>query len=234
MFTIGISTYLNQVSWGSWTRRAAFIPDSYLNLVRAAGYRAHLLAPGIAPSPREALEGCDALLLAGGPDVNPLRYGAIPHPETEVLDGERDSWELGLLDAAISSSRPVLGVCRGMQLINVHFDGTLIQHLPDLVGDETHRPTLGSFSRHTVHLPEGSAMATALGHVVSVPTYHHQGIDLLGEGLQAVGYAGDGTIEALQHTEHPNVWGVQWHPEEDCEVELLQALMVGSKAQVTA
>lgn len=234
MVTVGISTYSSEISWGSWTKRAAFVPETYLTLVQSAGYQARLLAPGVASPPAAALDGCDAVILAGGPDVDPDRYGAVRHAETDDPHVDRDSWELSLLEAAIAASLPVLGVCRGMQLINVYFGGTLIQHLPEVVGNERHRPSLGQFARHLVRLTEGSPMAAALGTPVAVPTHHHQGIARLGTGLEAVGFADDGTVEAVQHTQRRNVWGVQWHPEEDCEAGLLAALVLGAEAQVPA
>lgn len=177
--------------------------------------------------------GPAALILAGGPDVDPARYDAGPHSLTGAPQDERDAWELGLLGAAIATSTPVLGVCRGMHLINVYFGGTLIQHLPDLVDHDDHLVAPGHFGRHDVFLDADSLMAEALGEVVSVPTYRHQGIDRLGEGVQTVGFAADGMVEAIVLPQVPYVWGVQWHPEEDCETSLLTALLASSHSKVT-
>lgn len=234
MVTIGITSYTDEISWGAWQRHAAFVPSTYLSFVEAAGHSSRILAPGVALSPEESLAGCAALILAGGPDVNPARYGVEAHALTGTPQDERDAWEFGLLTAAIATSTAVLGVCRGMQLINVYFGGTLVQHLPDLVDHDDHLVVPGHFGRHDVFLDPDSPMAEALGDVVSVPTYHHQGIDRLGDGVQPAGFATDGMIEAIVLPGVPHVWGVQWHPEEDCETALLTALIASSDSKVLA
>jgi len=235
---IGVSTYLeSSVRWGVWRQPAALLPTGYHRLVQRAGGLAALLPPDDAPgAAAAAVARLDALVIAGGPDVEPVRYGAAPAPETGPPARERDAWELALIDAALAAGLPLLGICRGMQLLNVALGGTLVQHL------EGHTGPPGVFGAHTVTVVPGTGLARVLSGPgaadaveVSVPTYHHQAVDRLGEGLVACAHAGDGTVEAVE-LPGAAAWtlGVQWHPEADTgeDVRVMRALV--SAAERTA
>jgi putative glutamine amidotransferase len=225
---IGISAYSEQARWGSWEATAILLPRRYADRVAQAGAIPVLLPP--VPGIEEALERLDGLVLSGGGDIDPARYGAERAPQTATIRGERDAAELALLTKAMSISLPVLGICRGMQLINVARGGSLHQHLPDVVGHDEHRPAPGSFGLHDVTVTAGTRLAGILGGAgqlrVRVPTHHHQGIDALGQGLTATAWAADGTVEALEldPREHPFVIAVQWHPEAGDDLSLFRAL----------
>ena len=175
------------------------------------------------------LELIDGLMLAGGADIDPSSYGEPAHPETHDTVPERDAFEIALTRAAIEADMPVLGICRGMQLINIALGGTLVQHLPDLVGHEDHRRVVGSFdgAEHDVMLIEGSLAASAareLAHVTK--SHHHQGVDRLGEGLVVSGISDlDELPEAIELPDRRFVLGVQWHPEADPESPVVSALV---------
>ncbi|GAA4874099.1 gamma-glutamyl-gamma-aminobutyrate hydrolase family protein [Kitasatospora terrestris] len=224
---IGISTQLLDAAWGRWDRqRAVLLPERYPAMVRAAGGVAVLLPPDAPQYAAQAVERLDALVVAGGEDVDPALYGARPHPLTVANAPERDAWEAALLRAALAAGKPVLGVCRGMQLLNVVFGGTLVQHLPDVVGHEGHVGPPNAYGRHPVRpVPD-----TLLGGLLPepelvVPTFHHQAVDRLGEGLTVAAYAADGTVEAIE-APAGFVLGVQWHPEQDpADLRLAEALV---------
>lgn len=155
----------------------------------------------------------DALVLNGGGDVDPAQYGADAHEELYWVDGERDRFEIALVSEAIARGLPVLGVCRGIHVLNVALGGTLVQHLPD-VSELTHRiDDPHDCPAHPVRLLEGSAIARAYGTTtLEVNSVHHQAVDRLGRGLEPVGWAPDGTIEAIEDAAG-RVRGIQWHPE---------------------
>jgi putative glutamine amidotransferase len=169
----------------------------------------------------------DGLLLAGGPDVEPARYGQVPGPHTQPPSTERDEAELRLLAGAVDGGLPVLAICRGMQLLNVARGGTLVQHLPDVLGSAVHAPLPGAYSAHPVRVAGGSRLAAVLRRtdVGAVPTYHHQGLAELGAGLVATAWAPDGTIEAVEDPSVPFCLGVQWHPEAGADPALFLALV---------
>ncbi len=168
----------------------------------------------------------DGLVLAGGEDLDPALYGARPHPRAGAPVPERDRWELALLDAALEQGVPVLGICRGMQLMNVHAGGTLCQHLPDEVGHDDHNPVVGAFVDHAVKPVPGTLTGDLLpGGAPAVATHHHQSVDRLGDGLVATAHAEDGTIEALEYADGRFALGVQWHPEAREDLRLAQALV---------
>ncbi len=228
---IGICAALERASWSVWDQRAALVPIGYVSSVQRAGG----LALGLAPDeqsvrePGELLELIDGLMLAGGADIDPSSYGEPAHPETHDTVPERDAFEIALTRAAIEADMPVLGICRGMQLINVALGGTLVQHLPDLVGHGDHRRVVGSFdgAEHDVMLIEGSLAASAareLAHVTK--SHHHQGVDRLGEGLVVSGISDlDELPEAIELPDRRFVLGVQWHPEADPESPVVSALV---------
>jgi len=213
---IGISAAVEQARWGSWDNLVLLSPRNYSLAVQRAGAVAVILSPdeAVVEDPARVLDLLDGLLLAGGADVNPVSYGAEPHPETRPAREERDRFEIALARAAVARDMPVLGVCRGMQILNVAFGGTLDQHIPNL---EIHRHTPGAFHDHEIVLEAGS-LATDVcgGERLLVKSHHHQGIATLGEVMHVTGRAAeDDLIEAIEVPECRFALGVLWHPEED-------------------
>jgi putative glutamine amidotransferase len=194
------------------------VPENYIEAVRRAGGRPAMLLPGDQTPIEAVLEAFDALLLVGGGDIEPSRYGQEQHPEIYGLEPDRDVFEIALLRNADRKRIPTLAICRGMQVMNVAFGGTLIQHLPDHPEYLEHgTPSGRDLARHDVKLAPGSRIAEAAGaEVLSCSTHHHQGVDGVGDGLSATGWSEDGLIEAL---EREGGWmiGVQWHPEDNAE-----------------
>jgi len=235
---IGISAYREQARWGVWDRPAVLLPSNYVEQVAAAGGTPVLLPP--VPGIEAAVSGLDGLVLSGGPDVEPAAYGQQAGPHTMVTRPERDAAEIALFRAAHAAGLPVLGICRGMQLINVALGGTLTQHLPDVVGHDGHSPTPGAMAEHKVRIGPSSRLAEVLGAAETgtssaVPTHHHQGVDCLGTGLIASAWADDGTIEAFETDTaaggHPFTLAVQWHPEAGDEPALFRALIAAASIQ---
>ncbi len=219
---IGISTYTESgVRWGVWQLDAALLPAGYPGLVQRAGGLAAMLPPDAPEHAAAAVARLDGLVIAGGPDVEPARYGAEPDPRTGPPARERDAWELALIEAALERRLPLLGICRGMQLLNVALGGTLVQHL------DGHAQVPGVFGRHPVKPVPGTRYAGIAPEETSVPTYHHQCVDRLGAGLVPSAYAEDGTVEAVELPAGPSapwVLGVQWHPEMGEDVRVMRAL----------
>ena len=212
------------------------VPRSYATAVQAAGAAALLLPPDPAAvgAPDTVLDRIDALLLSGGADVDPGCYGAEPHVETEGTWPERDRFEIALTRRALERGMPVLGICRGMQLLNVAAGGTLVQHLPDIVGNSDHRHTPGSFGDHEVRLAPGSCAARAAGaERLTVKSHHHQGVDRLGAGLSASGWStADEVVEAIELDGHDFALGVLWHPEEDVRSSVIETLAEAARTAV--
>ena len=229
---IGLTTYVEDARWGVWDRPAVVLPHSYVAAVLAAGGLPVLLPAGPAgpAAARRALGAVDALILTGGADVDPAGYGAKPHPETQGARPDRDWWEIDLLDAALAADVPVLAICRGLQVLNVARGGSLHQHLPDVVGHDGHRPAPAELGTTDVHVRPESAVAAVLGTELKVPCYHHQALDRLGDGVDAVGWADDGTVEAVVLPHHRFVLGVQWHPEDGDDPRLFDALVAAAGA----
>ncbi len=209
---IGITTYREQAEFGVWSEPADLLPTSYADVVAAAGGVPLLLPPAGAPA-ADTLDALDGLVLGGGADVDPARYGAPRDPRTGPPRPDRDGWELALVDGALRRGLPVLGVCRGMQVLAVALGGSLLQHLPDRVGGDAHCPTVGRHGRHGVRLAAGSRLGDLLGERAEVATYHHQAVDVLPATAVPTGWADDGTVEAFELTGSPWAVGVQWHPE---------------------
>jgi putative glutamine amidotransferase len=210
---VGITTYLETVRWGYWERPAALLAQSYVDSVQRAG-GVPVLLPPVRAGAREAAAALDALVLSGGPDVDPAWYGEPARPST-ITRPDRDAWELAVLRAALDSGLPVLAICRGMQLLNVACGGSLHQHLPDVVRHDRHLPAPGVFGPNAVRIEPCSRLAGILGAGAVSRCHHHQAVHRLGDGLVPSGWADDGTVEGLEHTGHDFVLGVQWHPEED-------------------
>jgi putative glutamine amidotransferase len=221
---IGISTYLeSEVRWGVWTMGAALLPAAYPALVQRSGGLAAMLSPDEPEHAAAAVARLDGLVIAGGPDVEPVRYGAEPDPRTGPPARARDAWELALIDAALAAGVPLLGICRGMQLLNVALGGTLVQHL------DGHTEAVGVFGRHPVKPVPGTRYASVVPEETAVPTYHHQAVDRLGEGLVPSAYAADGTVEAVELPSAAGwVLGVQWHPEMGEDLRVMRALVAAA------
>lgn len=223
--TIGITSYApERVQWGVWEEPVVMIPASYVHAVERAGGRPLVLPPS-SDSVAETLDLVDGLILSGGNDVDPARYGAEPHPTTDAPRQERDEAELALLTAALDRDLPVLAVCRGSQVLNVARGGDLVQHLPDEVGHDRHRHTPGAFADHDVRVEPESRLGAILGDRAPVKSHHHQGYGRVGDGLVEVAWAEDGTVEALEDPARRFAIGVLWHPEEGEDFALFQALV---------
>ncbi|MDH6216984.1 gamma-glutamyl-gamma-aminobutyrate hydrolase family protein [Streptomyces pseudovenezuelae] len=223
---IGVSTYLESgARWGLWELEAALLPAGYPRLVQQAGGLAAMLPPDAPEHAAAAVARLDGLVIAGGPDVEPTRYGAERDARTGPAAQARDTWELALVEAALASRVPLLGICRGMQVLNVALGGTLIQHI------DGHAETPGVFGRHPVKPVPGTLYADAVPEETSVPTFHHQAVDRLGEGLVPSAYAADGTVEAVELPPASGwVLGVQWHPEMGEDLRVMRALVTAAKS----
>ncbi|MFF7989429.1 gamma-glutamyl-gamma-aminobutyrate hydrolase family protein [Kitasatospora xanthocidica] len=227
---IGVSTYLVDASWSDWRgRRVALVPERYTAYVQGSGGIAVLLPPDAPERAPEVLARLDALVIAGGPDIDPAYYGEPAHPLTDVDSPERDAWEVALLRGALAAGMPVLGICRGMQVLNVVCGGTLVQHLPDVLDVDVHAGTPGCYGAHLVRPVPGTLVGGLLPESeLEVPTFHHQAVDRLGAGLRVSAHAPDGTVEAV---EGPGFTiGVQWHPEQGDDLRLMQALVRAATA----
>jgi putative glutamine amidotransferase len=216
---IGLTTYLDQAQTGVWDVPASFLPAVYFQGVTAAGGVAVLLPPQpVDPDIADrVLDGLDGLVITGGKDVDPAVYGQQPHPSTDQPAQQRDAWEFALLRAALQRHLPVLGICRGAQVVNVALGGTLHQHLPDVIGHSGHRAGNAVFTTLPVHTVPGTRLADLVGESVDARCYHHQAIAELGEGLVVSGWDADGVIEALELPGNGFVVAVQWHPEESLD-----------------
>jgi putative glutamine amidotransferase len=228
---IGICAAITAASWGVWNQPAALLPFAYITAIQRAGGLALMIPPdpGSVNDPDEVLDRLDGLILAGGNDLDPASYGAEPHPATNGIVPERDRVEISLARRAVALDMPLLGICRGMQLLNVALGGTLLQHLPEKFGHQEHRRIPGSFagSDHDVRLETGSLAALAAGeHLHGTKSHHHQGVDQIGDGLAVTGVSTlDDLAEAIEAPEHRFVLGVQWHPEADERSAVISALV---------
>ncbi|THG31846.1 gamma-glutamyl-gamma-aminobutyrate hydrolase family protein [Naasia lichenicola] len=217
---IGVTTYLEQVQQGVWERRSAFVPEVYLIAVTEAGGVPVLLPP---QPPSDAavarvLDALDGLVIAGGVDVDPALYGHERDPRTQDPRHDRDAWEQALLTGAIDRDLPFLAICRGAQLLNVTLGGTLHQHLPDIVETEKYAPEPGRYGLVDVDVDPDSFLDRLLGSVgdrLTVPSYHHQAVDRVADGLTVSARSDDGVVEALELHGARFGLGLQWHPEQD-------------------
>ena len=227
---IGLTVYREEAAWGVWHQRADLLPAQYAEAVTAAGGVPVLLPPTDAPgAAAAAVARLDGLVISGGADVDPERYGAEPHARTTGWRPDRDAWEAALLDAAAETDLPVLGVCRGMQLMAVHAGGSLAQHTPDLVGHEEHSPGGDRFGTIDVSTSSGSRVAALVGESLAVSCHHHQSV-ADHPGFEASAHAADGTLEAMEAEGERFCVAVQWHPETVADVGLLAGLVRAAAA----
>jgi putative glutamine amidotransferase len=215
---IGLCAAVERARWSVWDDEAVLLPRSYATAVQRAGGLAVLLPPDEINEPAEFLALIDGLILAGGAD-----YGDVP---------DRDAFEIALAQAALDADMPLLVVCRGMQLMNLARGGTLIEHLPDVLGHEDHRATPGAFGDHDVKLADGSLAARAAGETLhATKSHHHQGVDVIGDGFQVTGWATvDDLPEAIEDPSRAFALGVQWHPEADPLAAEIAALVEAARA----
>lgn len=230
---VGLTSYLERVRTGIWDIPAGYLPADYLQGVITAGGAAVMLPPQ--PAQAEAvgsvLDSLHALVITGGYDVDPAAYGQQSHPTTDQPRADRDAWEFALLRGALDRGLPVLGICRGAQVLNVAFGGTLHQHLPDVLGHDGHRAGNGVFTRLPVHTVAGSRLAALVGESTYAACYHHQAIDRVGAGLVVTAWDPDGVAEALELPGEGFVLAVQWHPEQTLDdLRLFAAVVAAGRA----
>ena len=230
---IGLTSYRQRGQTGVWDTEMAMLPAFYLEGVTRAGGLAVILPPQQVDSEdaRNLLAGLDGLIITGGRDVEAARYGHESHEKAERPDLLRDLLEDELISAAIQMKLPFLGICRGAQMLNVNRGGTLIQHLPDVVGDNRYLQGEGNFAHMQMSVREGSLLSSIVGEQVdNAALYHHQAIDEPGEGLQVVAYSPDGIVQAVEVEDHPFGLAVQWHPEQTLDdLRLFEALVAATK-----
>ncbi|WP_395657952.1 gamma-glutamyl-gamma-aminobutyrate hydrolase family protein [Nocardioides sp.] len=230
---IGLTTYREDAAWGVWHQRADLLPTQYAAAVEATGGVPVLLPVGRPESAAVVVARLDGLVVSGGADVDPTRYDQEAHPRTAGWRPDRDAWETALLDAADAAGLPVLGVCRGMQVMAVHAGGVLDQHVPDLVDHEQHSPGGDEFGTVAVSTVPGTRLAGLVGDELSVSCHHHQSVRTH-PGFTAVAHAADGTLEAMEAPGERFCVGVQWHPETAADVGLLAGLVEAAAARAAA
>ncbi|HVH21885.1 MAG TPA: gamma-glutamyl-gamma-aminobutyrate hydrolase family protein [Pseudonocardia sp.] len=225
---IGLTAYSERAAFGVWDVDTVLLPRSYTDMVAEAGGAPVLLPPRAEAVP--AVDRLDAVVLAGGADIAADRYRTLPHPRAGAPRPDRDETELAVLARALARGIPVLGVCRGAQLLNVALGGSLVQHLPESVGHDGHNPRPGVYGTVSVELDPTGRVGALLGRSVQAQCHHHQAIDRLADGLTVTGRAADGTIEAVELAERDFVLGVQWHPEQD-DLRLFSALVAAARSR---
>ncbi|HWQ00876.1 MAG TPA: gamma-glutamyl-gamma-aminobutyrate hydrolase family protein [Gaiellaceae bacterium] len=221
---IGITTYITSARFGSWEEVTSLVPQDYVRAIEHAGGRP-LLVPPSEDGIEETLDAFDGVIFSGGSDLDPEMYGQEAHPETYGIVEQRDRAELALLEAALARDMPVLAICRGSQVLNVALGGDLVQHLPDVVGDQKHKHTPGEYADHEVDVHPETRLGSLLGERAPVKSHHHQGFGRLGEGLQEAARADDGTVEALEDPSRRFTIGVLWHPEAGDDLRLFEELV---------
>ena len=235
---IGLTTYKQRAQTGVWDVTAAFLPAVYFEAVQRAGGIPVLLPPQPVDDEVVArvLDGLDGIIITGGADVDPARYGQAPGAHTDRPQLERDAWEDALLTAAIERELPFLGICRGMQVLNVNRGGSLHQHVPDVIGNDRFRIGGGEFATNVVETEPGSELDALVGARLPVKSYHHQSVDAVGAGLTVTARTDDGTVQALELEGVPFGVAVQWHPEEDAaeDVRLFAGLVEAARERRAA
>ena len=237
---IGLTTYHEPARMLVWDREFAMLHASYLAATERAGGIAILLPPpdtGVDEAGEradEVLDRVDGLVLTGGADIDPARYGQSPQERTSAPRARRDDWEVALATSALRRGVPLLAVCRGLQILNVALGGSLHQHLPDVIGHDGHQPSPGNFGTVEVSTEPGTRTAELIGPRVHVRCHHHQAVARLAAGLTVSGRAADGTVEAVEVAGPSFAVAVQWHPEEDQEDARLFAALVSAGQQYAA
>ncbi len=222
---IGVTTAIEPARWADWVREAALLPVPYLRALERAQAVPVLMPPSVRAAVPVYVERLDGLVFTGGADLDPGLYGEAPHERTSPPQPHRDRFELALLRAAIEADLPFLAIGRGMQALNVLREGSLIQHLPDVVGGDAHAPAPGRLGRHAVQLSATGTLGRILGDRIEVASGHHQAVKRLGRGLVAVAWAEDQVVEAVELQGHRFGIGVQWHPEEGDDPGLFEAFV---------
>ena len=225
---IGITTYAQEARFGAWTLPTAFVPLDYVDAVERARGRP-LLVPPSEDGVEETLDVLDGLVFSGGSDIDPASYGADRHPETDAPQQRRDAGELALLRAALERDLPTLAICRGSELLNVVRGGDLVQHLPDVVGDDRHKEVPGTFSEHGVRVDPASRLGRLVAGHSPVKSHHHQGLGRIGDGLVTSAWAEDGTTEGIEDPSRRFALGVLWHPEVGEDAALFEALVEAAR-----
>ncbi|MGH3886075.1 MAG: gamma-glutamyl-gamma-aminobutyrate hydrolase family protein [Pseudonocardiaceae bacterium] len=222
---IGLTSYTERARYTTWNNTCVLLPVSYIEAVTEAG-GCPVILPTIASFPGRALAALHGLILTGGGDIDPALYGGTPHPAIERVREERDAFEIALLQAAIQLKMPILGMCRGAQIMNVGLGGSLIQHLPDQLASTDHHPVEGKYGTHSIAVVADSKLGAVLGCKIDVECHHHQAVDSVGHNLHAVAFSSDGTVEAVELAGENFAIGVQWHPERNANsVGLLSAFI---------
>jgi putative glutamine amidotransferase len=230
---IGITGELEAARWRHWIREAVVSPVSYTRVIERAGGTPVVLPPVPASSVPGLIARIDGLVLAGGRDVDPLLYEEAAHEQTDPPDHRRDRFELLMTRAAIDADLPFLAICRGMHILNVARGGSLTQHLPDRLGNESHKPDPVKMATHEVQISATSKLGAMLGTTALVPTAHHQAISSIGSGLLTVAWTEDQVVEAVELQGHKFGLGVQWHPEEGDDERIFGALVTAAKTAPT-
>ena len=228
---IGVTTYLEPVVMGLWSRPGSMLPQVYSDCLIGAGAAVVTLPPQ-PPTPEavaRVLDGVDGLMLTGGKDVDARLYGQEPHPENDAPRPDRDAWETALVRAAIELDLPFLVICRGLQVLNVTLGGTLIQHLPDVIGSNRYSYGNAVFADNPVITVPGTSAATILGEGLTVKSYHHQALDRVADGLTVTAYGDDSIVQAVDVDAMTFGVAVQWHPEESPDdLRLFEALVAAA------
>ncbi len=228
---IGLSSYVGPASWRTWVAvPAALVPHAYVDHVLAAGGIPVIVPPAATTTPDMLgvlADRLDGLILIGGPDLDPARYGQQPHPLAQIPAPERDAGETALLVTMRRRQRPILGICRGSQVMAVAAGGQLIQHLPDILGHDGHSPSPGVYGEHDVTIVAGSRLHAMLGPSARISSYHHQGL-AEAPGYVPVAWAPDGSVEAIEDPDLPFCIGVLWHPEVGSDSRLFRALVAAA------
>lgn len=223
---IGISMYHESADWGSWRQvEADLLPAAYAESVSAVGGVPVLIPVQSSDEAARAIAGAlDGLIIAGGADVNPARYGQSPDAHVTTWYDERDATELWLLDAAADAALPVLGICRGMQVMAVHSGGTLVQHLPDTVGHARHSGTATEYAEIGVTVDQGHRISSLVEASLIAPCHHHQAVQMH-PGYVATARDGDGVLQAMEAEGDRFEVAVQWHPETAPDKRLFAGLV---------